>query len=113
MNKDEILCSEKYGLNPSLEICTICNKEMGIVLFGKLKDDVEAPKQVCLGHICEDCTSKLKENHERLFLEINDSGITGRYAIISDKHLTSEALERIGEHLVITLEEEIFKEFDS
>lgn len=26
--------SKKYGVNPSVETCTICGKEMSVVLFG-------------------------------------------------------------------------------
>lgn len=49
-----IRVSPQHGLNPSIERCPICGKEMGIVLYGKLKDDVEAPKYSEMS-LCEDC----------------------------------------------------------
>ena len=76
---DGILLSEKHGLNCSLEICTNCGKEMSIVLFGRLEDDAEAPKQVCMGHLCDDCTAEFEKEHKVLVLELNeDNNPTGR-----------------------------------
>ena len=50
-----IRVSKKHGVNPSLEQCFICMKEVGVVLFGELKGDVEAPRKVCLGPNSEPC----------------------------------------------------------
>lgn len=48
--------SEKHGVNPSVEKCFFCQRDVGIVLFGRLKDDVEAPRSVTLNHDpCVDC----------------------------------------------------------
>ncbi len=47
--------SEKHGVNPAVEQCFTCMKDVGVVLFGKLKGDVEAPLKVCLGHDSEPC----------------------------------------------------------
>lgn len=68
---DGIILSDNYGLNASLEKCTLCDKHMHIILFGKLKDDMEAPKEVCLGNICEDCFKKLEEAKEILIIKDN------------------------------------------
>lgn len=38
MSKNIIL-SEKYEVNPSIIVCPICDKELGIALLGKLKGD--------------------------------------------------------------------------
>ena len=50
-----IRVSEKHGVNPSLEQCFVCCKDVGVVLFGKLKGDAEAPRRVCLGPNSEPC----------------------------------------------------------
>lgn len=34
-----IRLSEKHGVNPSIIVCPICDKETGIALLGKLKGD--------------------------------------------------------------------------
>lgn len=90
---DGIILSEKHGVNPSIEICTICQKDMGIIMFGKLKDDAEAPKQICLGHLCDDCIARLREEKKRIFMEISDYGFTGRYYIFPDYSITPSVLK--------------------
>lgn len=55
--KNNITLSPKYGVNPSLLKCPICGKDMGVALMGKLKDDVEAPKEIKDG-LCDDCKKK-------------------------------------------------------
>lgn len=109
--KDEegIIISEKYGVNPSLEVCALCGKEMGIIMFGRLKDDVEAPKQVCLGRLCDKCVSKFKKEYKKLILEVNNLGFTGRYFIFPEKCIRSEILEEIGDNVTIYLGEEAFQ----
>lgn len=44
MSKNIIL-SEKHEVNPSITVCPICGKEIGIALLGKLKGDEEAPRK--------------------------------------------------------------------
>ena len=52
-----ITLSKKHGLNPSMMICPICGKDVGIALFGRLKGDAEAPK-VIKSELCDDCKTK-------------------------------------------------------
>lgn len=47
--------SEQHGVNPSVEQCFVCMKDVGVVMFGKMKGDVEAPRRVCLGPDSEPC----------------------------------------------------------
>ena len=42
-----ITLGKKYGVNPSVEICHVCGKEMGVVLFGASYKD-ENGKQIWL-----------------------------------------------------------------
>ena len=106
---DGIILSKKYGVNPSIEICTICGEDLNIILFGKLKDDVEAPKQICLGGLCDKCISKLKEEHKKLILEVNYLGFTGRYSILPEECIRPEKLKEIGDKVTLYLEEKDFQ----
>lgn len=60
MGKD-ITLSKNYGLNPSIIICPICGKDIGIALFGHIKGDKEAPKYV-QGDLCDECKAKVNDN---------------------------------------------------
>lgn len=56
-----IRLSEKHGLNPSLDQCFVCMKDVGVALFGKMKGDAEAPRRVCTTkEPCDEC-KKLME----------------------------------------------------
>ena len=110
MNDDSILLSEKYGLNPSLEVCMTCEKDMGIILYGKLKDDAEAPKKSCLGHICDECATKFKKAHQRVLMGVSELGPTGKYCIISEDNLNPKVLE--SDDTVIPVPETIFKHLE-
>lgn len=55
-----IAVSEKYSLNPSVELCFYCNKEKGVVLLGANRG-VEAPRQAVYNHEpCQDCAKLMK-----------------------------------------------------
>ena len=77
-----ITLSKKHGLNPSITVCPICGKEIGIALLGKLKGDEEAPRKI-IGDLCDDCISKLG-NDKIYILAINDQGY-GTKAIIVER----------------------------
>ena len=68
--------SKKYGVNPSVEVCTICGKDMGVVLFGTSYKDANgkpsaAPHEVCTGSICDDCKQVI-DNGGIFFIEVRD-----------------------------------------
>lgn len=46
--------SPKHGANPSMVKCFICGKHYSIALFGRLKGDAEAPREIVDG-LCPDC----------------------------------------------------------
>lgn len=111
-SEEGITLSEKHGLNVSQDMCILCGECHSLVLFGKLPDDAEAPKQVCLGNVCQKCIEKLSEEKERVFIEMKDSGPTGRYAKVPDLSLLPEFLEEYKEERVFhVLEEEFNKIF--
>lgn len=71
-----ITLSKEYGVNSSVETCTICGKEMSVVLFGtSYKGEngkpAEAPHKVCLGNICDDC-KRVIEDDGIFFIEVRD-----------------------------------------
>ena len=78
--KKDITLSKKHGLNPSMVICPICGKEIGIALLGKLKGDKEAPRKI-IGDLCDDCISKLG-NDKIYILAIDDQGYGTKGIII-------------------------------
>jgi len=56
--------SEQHGVNPSVEQCFTCMKDVGVVLFGKINAgrharpadrDPQAPPRVCFGPNSEPC----------------------------------------------------------
>ena len=112
-DEEEIIISEKYGVNPSLEVCALCGKEMGIIMFGRLKDDVEAPKQVCLGYLCDGCTAKFKSEHKKVLLETTEYGPTGRYYVFPEEGIFPEILEEIGDHIVVLIGEDAFNRIEN
>lgn len=89
-NDESIILSEKHGVNPSIEVCFLCQKDMGIIMFGKLKDDAEAPRQVCMGRLCEDCLQKLKEEDKYIF--ISESG---KYVIVNKDGINPEIIDKL------------------
>ena len=56
MSKD-IKISPKYGVNPTIPVCFFCGEPKNeIALMGKMKGDIEAPKNMVLDYEpCEHC----------------------------------------------------------
>ena len=94
MSKGSITLSPKHGLNPSVTHCECCGKEIGIAMFGKLKGDKEAPRDVAMGY-CEDC-QKVIDQQGLMIIEVyngasgNNPERTGRIVGI-----TKNAKERM------------------
>lgn len=72
--EDSIIVSPKHGVNPSMCHCIVCGKVYGLALLGKLKDDVEAPKDIYEG-LCEDCKEVIDKGGV-MIIEVKD-GETG------------------------------------
>ena len=60
MSKDSIVLSPKHGVNPSVLHCECCGKEYGVGLFGRLKGNAEAPKDVMHG-FCDECSKVINQ----------------------------------------------------
>ena len=54
--------SKKHGLNPSLLVCPICGKDVGIALLGA-NGGKKAPYQMISMELCDDCKQKVKEGN--------------------------------------------------
>lgn len=104
--KDSITLSEKHGVNPSLLVCTLCGKDMGVALLGKLKGDAEAPEKISNGDICEDCRKKLEEEKVRCFVDFS----TGQWVKINDEDVSKEYLEKVKDVRWIPLSHDNFVE---
>lgn len=94
-----ITLSEKYGVNPSVEICTACGKDMGVVLFGAAYKDkegktAEAPRQVCMGNVCPEC-QKVIDQGGIFFIEVRKGSQTNPYRTGRLVAINNEAAERI------------------
>ena len=89
-----IILSEKYGVNPSVTHCECCGKSIGVVMFGRLKGDVEAPKDVYMG-LCDSCQSVVDQDG-LLIIEVRD-GETGNnpYRTGRITGITKDAKERM------------------
>ena len=68
--KESITLSPKHGLNPSILHCECCGKDYGLGMFGRLKGDEEAPKDIMHG-FCEDC-SKVIDQGGVMIVEVAD-----------------------------------------
>ena len=65
-----IILSPKHGVNPSVGHCPICGKECSVILFGRMKDDAEAPRDVQNG-LCNECEDALNAGAIML-IEVRD-----------------------------------------
>ena len=65
-----IKLSPKHGVNPSITHCEGCGKEIGIAMFGRLKGDAEAPRDVAMG-LCDDC-QKVIDQGGVMIVEVAD-----------------------------------------
>lgn len=92
--KDSILLSPKHGVNPSVTHCECCGKELGVALFGKLKGDEEAPRDVYMG-LCDDC-QKVVDADGLMIIEVRD-GESGKNPYRTGRlvGITKDAKERM------------------
>ena len=100
--EEGIELSRKHGVNCSMDTCVMCADTIQLILFGKLPNDEEAPRQVCTGQVCDKCKNELKENKQRVVLEYTEENqFTGRYMIIPDERINSDYLDQIKDTLVL------------
>lgn len=95
-----IKISPKHGLNPTISVCFFCGKEKNeIALLGRLKDDVEAPKNAVIDYEpCDEC--KAKFNQGITFIAVATDGPDGRPPIQVNK-TTGTRLYPTGDIVVV------------
>lgn len=104
-----IKVSNKHGLNPSINHCFICNKDINIALFGYIKGDKEAPKHCCTGDLCDDCKEKLKTHVAIIEMKSKTNPErTGRVAFVSRKNIIIE-----NTNIAYMTQEEFIKCFEN
>lgn len=92
--KDEILLSEKYGVNPSIDLCFYCHESKGIILCGKLKGDKEAPKEMYSSlDPCDKCKEKYKNDTLIVEYDMENNTPTGRWMAIDKQYITDEDIK--------------------
>lgn len=92
-NDDGIILSEKHGVNPSILHCFVCGKSIGVALLGKLKGDIEAPKDMIQpGEFCKDCKKQIKAGN-KFVIEVKEETEnperTGSYVCLKGDALPS------------------------
>lgn len=120
MSKNKIKLSEKHGANPSLDVCFFCGKDKGIILFGHLKGDVQAPKRVVSGYVpCPECMQKMQSGRAVIEVTLTDlerlpiatkpqkCWPTGRWCVI--KREDAKRLFKDNSDKPMLLEEDLFK----
>lgn len=114
-----IRLSEKHGVNPSMGVCFYCGEDDGtIILPGRLKNDVEAPRRaVWSKEPCAKCKELMRQGVMLLEVRDGESGEnpyrTGRMWVLKDEALrrmvNPEAAEAGIRHRVMFLEEQTAK----
>lgn len=103
MKDDSINLSKEHGVNPSMSICAWCGETKEIVLFGKLKNDEEAPRQAVFNlDPCDDCKKQMDKGIT-LAESLDGKTPTGRWVVvledkvhllIKDEEILKETLEK-------------------
>jgi hypothetical protein len=104
-----IRVSRKHGVNPSVERCFYCGEATGVVLFGQLAGDREAPRDVVLDRVpCAACKAWMAQGVICISVRDGESGEnpyrTGGWVV-----LTADAVQRIfhGEVVVHVLKSRV------
>ncbi len=90
MNDGNIRLHPKYGLNPTIPVCIICEKETGEIALLGASYKGEAPKNMVVGIIpCDECKEKYLKNGVMLVEAEKKYGnkmpdITGKYVVIKN-----------------------------
>lgn len=110
MEDKGIEVSPKHGVNPSICHCIVCGKEYGLALFGRLKGDKEAPKDIYEG-LCEDCKGVIDKGGI-MIIEVKDGEKgnnpyrTGRVVGVSKEFKERNHID----HSIMYMEESMFSE---
>lgn len=114
MKNGNIKLSEKYGLNPSISLCFFCGNEKEVILPGRLKGDVEAPRQAVWNkEPCNTCKDYMKKGI--MLISVKDGTDkenpyrTGRIVVIKEE-AAKEIFPTIGNSRFYFVEDTAWKE---
>lgn len=101
--KNGIQLSEKHGVNPSMNKCFWCGEVKELILFGRMKGDKEAPREVVMNlEPCEKCKKMFAQgvlmvevtkdgsrfnNSPRFGIKSSEGGVfypTGRFCVLKE-----------------------------
>lgn len=111
-----MVISKKHGLNPSMDICFFCGEAKGIALFGKMKGDAEAPREVLLNYEpCDKCKEQMSKGTTIISVVTENNGNmpiqegiypTGKWCV-----MRSEAAKELFEtdNKVLLLDNSVFE----
>jgi hypothetical protein len=92
MSENGITLDPKHGVNPSIFHCFYCGKEMGVVLFGRLKDGSKAPMDCGVIDMepCAECAEWMRQGVILISCRDGDEGKdnphrTGGWIVIKDE----------------------------
>lgn len=102
----------EYGLNPSIEMCSICGKETGGILLLGASCKGEAPRKSMSGDICDECREIIEKQNGVFLLEVKEGSRdnperTGRYMAVK-KELTERIFNNSGP--VLYVEETVYSD---
>lgn len=112
--------SPKHCVNPSLGLCFFCHKAKEVILFGLMKDDAEAPRQVVMNQEpCDDCREYMAKGvicisiNPKLTTDKRDPWRSGRWAVITDAGMSrfgmdAALLAQVLEKRVCFMEDEVW-----
>lgn len=91
-----VVLSPQHGVNPSLGLCFFCQQPKEVLLFGRLKHDEQAPREVVTNmEPCDECAGLMRRGvilisvDPALTEDKNNPWRSGGWCVVRD-----EALER-------------------
>lgn len=122
MSKNKIKLSETHGVNPAIEQCFICLRDKGIILFGQLPGDAEAPRVVCMPEAepCDTCTAFMRQGIILISVDPEKTTDTknpyrsGGWCVVTEEAigrigLKPDALEGILKSRVVFMPDDVWK----
>lgn len=81
-----VILDEKYGVNPSVNVCFWCGRDIGVVLFGRMKGGKEAPRKCVIDkEPCDDCRKNMSLGITLMIA--NSDGPTGQYCVVTEEYI--------------------------
>lgn len=69
-----ITLSREHGVNPGMLQCFFCMEASGVALYGRLPNDAEAPRMVCVDKVpCSKCADYMKQGI--ILVSVQDAAI--------------------------------------